>query len=260
VSANARAELARATLAALVAAILPTMTAAQARGCSAVSPAHQAVLVELYTSQGCSSCPPADRWLSQLDTRHPRDRVVPIALHVNYWDHIGWKDPFARDEFTSRQRALAAAGGSRTLYTPGVFVQGQEFPQWSGRVPFDDAIRTLAAAPAAVRITLNADLAGRVVSLNASAVALTSAREPRLYLALVASGLATNVRAGENRGEQLRNDRVVRTWTGPLPLAPGPMKWELPADSEAARYSIVGFVEAADGRVLQAVDLPLHGC
>lgn len=255
-----RVELARATLAAVIAAVVPTTTAAQARGCSAVSPAHQAVLVELYTSQGCSSCPPADRWLSQLDARHPRDRVVPIALHMNYWDHIGWKDPFARAEFTSRQRALAAAGGSHTLYTPGVFVQGREFTQWSGHAPFDDAIRTLAAAPAAVRITLNAELAGPVVTLNASAVALASARDPRLYLALVTSGLATNVRAGENRGEQLRNDRVVRTWSGPLPLAPGPMRWELPADGDTARYSIVGFVEAADGRVLQAVDLPLRRC
>jgi len=258
-SAEARAGLARATLAAVVAAVVPTTTA-QARGCNAVSPAHQAVLVELYTSQGFSSCPPADRWLSQLDARHPRDRIVPIALHVNYWDHIGWKDPFAHAKFTSRQRALAAAGGSRTIYTPGVFVQGREFPQWSGHVPFDDAIRTLAAAPAAVRITLNAELAGPVVTLNASAVALASARDPRLYLALVASGLATNVRAGENRGEQLRNDRVVRTWSGPLPLKPGPMKWELPADGDATRYSIVGFVQAADGRVLQAVDLPLRGC
>jgi hypothetical protein len=244
----------------VIAAVVPTTTAAQARGCSAVSPAHQTVLVELYTSQGCSSCPPADRWLSQLDARHPRERVVPIALHVNYWDHIGWKDPFARAEFTSRQRARAAAGGSRTLYTPGVFVQGREFPQWSGHVPFDDAIKTLAAARAVVRITLNAELAGPVVTLNASAVALASAPDPRLYLALVTSGLATNVRAGENRGEQLRNDRVVRTWSGPLPLAPGSMKWELPADGDVARYSIVGFVEAADGRVLQAVDLPLRGC
>ncbi|HQR56987.1 MAG TPA: DUF1223 domain-containing protein [Burkholderiaceae bacterium] len=255
-----RAQLSCVTLAAAVAAIAPTATTAQPRGCSAVSPAHQAVLVELYTSQGCSSCPPADRWLSGLDARRPRDRVVPIALHVNYWDHIGWKDPFARAEFTARQRELSAAGGSRTLYTPGVFVQGLEFPQWSASASFDDAIRALSAAPAAVRITLNAELAGTVVTVNAGAVALASARDPRLYLALVASGLATNVRAGENRGERLRNDRVVRAWSGPLPLTPGPMKWELPADGDAARYSIVGFVQVADGRVLQAVDLPLLGC
>ena len=258
--AKARAELAGTALAAMLAAVALTATAEQARGCSAASPAQQAVLVELYTSQGCSSCPPADRWLSQLSARHPRERVVPIALHVNYWDHIGWKDPFARAEFTARQRELAAVSGARTLYTPGVFVQGLEFPQWSGRAAFDDAIRMLSAAPAAVRITLNAELVGPVVTVNVSAIAPASARDPRLYLALVASGLATNVRAGENRGEQLRNDRVVRAWSGPLALAPGPMKWALPADGDAVRYSIVGFVETADRRVLQAVDLPLHGC
>lgn len=241
-------------MAAAASAAMPAQT------CKFTSPAHQVALVELYTSQGCSSCPPADRWLSQLDVRHPRDRVVPLSLHVNYWDHIGWTDPYARTEFTARQRALAAAGGSRTVYTPGVFVQGQEFPQWSGRASFDDAIRTLSATPAAVRITLNAELAGTIVTVNASAVALASARDPRLYLALVASGLVTHVRAGENRGEQLRNDRVVRAWSGPLPLRPDPVKWELPADADAARYSIVGFVQAADSRVLQAVDLPLRGC
>jgi hypothetical protein len=228
--------------------------------CSAVSPAHQVALIELYTSQGCSSCPPADRWLSQLAVRYSRDRVVPIALHVNYWDYIGWKDPYARGEFTARQRALAALSGGRTVYTPGVFVQGLEFPQWSGRASLDDAVRTVAATPSAVRISVSAAVTDAVVTVNANAVALSSAPEPRLYLALVESGLATNVRAGENRGETLRNDRVVRAWTGPLPLAPGPVQWTLPAQVDRGRTSIVGFAQGADGRVLQAVDLPLHGC
>ncbi len=186
------------------------------KSCSATSAARQAVLVELYTSQGCSSCPPADRWLTQLDAHYSRDRVVPIALHVNYWDYIGWKDPYARSEFTSRQRSLAATSGSRSVYTPGVFVQGQEFSQWSGRTAFDDAVRVVTTTPAAVRITLNAAATNADVQVNASAVALSSAREPRLYLALVESGLATSVRAGENRGETLHNDRVVRAWSGPL--------------------------------------------
>jgi hypothetical protein len=230
------------------------------RSCGAVSPAHQIALVELYTSQGCSSCPPADRWLTGLDARYPRDRVVPIALHVNYWDYIGWKDPYARSEFAARQRALATSNGSRTVYTPGVFVQGQEFPQWSGRAPFDDAVRALTASPAAIRITLKAEWTDLEVKVNAGAVALASAREPSLYLALVENGLATNVRAGENRGETLRNDRVVRAWSGPLALMPAPVSWPLPAQADRTRYSVVGFAQGADGRVLQAMDLPLRGC
>ncbi len=244
----------------LVAAAAAVPVADMPRACSSVSPAHQAALVELYTSQGCSSCPPADRWLTQLDARYPRDRVVPIALHVNYWDDIGWKDPYARSEFTARQRALAAANGSRTVYTPGVFVQGQELPQWSVRASFDNSVRAVTARPAAVRITLKAEWTDIAVKVDASAVALTSAREPRLYLALVESGLATNVRAGENRGETLRNDRVVRAWSGPLALMPAPVSWPLPAQADRTRYSIIGFAQDEDGRILQAVDLPLRGC
>ena len=118
--------------------------------CSAVSAAHQTALVELYTSQGCSSCPPADRWLSQLEQRYPRTQVVPIALHVSYWDYIGWKDPYARAEFNQRQRDLAAVNGSRSIYTPGVFLQARELPDWSKVERFDAAVRTVVPLVAAV--------------------------------------------------------------------------------------------------------------
>jgi hypothetical protein len=228
--------------------------------CTATSPAHQVALVELYTSQGCSSCPPADRWLGQLAARTPRNRVVPIALHVDYWDYIGWKDPYARSEFTARQRALAVANGSRTVYTPGVFIQSQEFPPWAQADRFDEAVRTITSAAAAVRITVAAALVAGEVQVEASAVALASAREPRLRLALVESGLATRVRAGENRGETLANDRVVRAWLGPLPLAPAPQRIPLPAGADPRRMALVVIVEDASGRVLQAIDLPLPGC
>lgn len=241
-------------IAAAAAAVVP------AGSCSATSPAHQVALVELFTSQGCSSCPPADRWLGQLAARAPRNRVVPIALHVDYWDYIGWKDPYARGEFTARQRALAAANGSRTVYTPGVFIQSQEFPPWAQADRFDEAVRTITSAPAAVRMTLSATIATGEVQVQTSAVAQASAREPRLRLALVESGLATRVRAGENRGEMLTNDRVVRAWVGPLALQPAPQRIPLPAGTDPRQLALVAIVEDASGRVLQALDLSLHGC
>ena len=108
----------------IAAAFAATMPAAQAAACQATSPKNTVALVELYTSQGCSSCPPADRWLSQLPSRIDSNRAVPLALHVGYWDYIGWKDPFAKREFNDRQSQLAALNGNRTRYTPGVFVQG----------------------------------------------------------------------------------------------------------------------------------------
>ena len=97
-----------------------------ASSCRVQSPAHRVALIELYTSQGCSSCPPADRWLSALPQRFRPTEAIPLALHVGYWDYIGWKDPYARPEFKLRQREWATANQSRTVYTPGVFVQGLE--------------------------------------------------------------------------------------------------------------------------------------
>jgi hypothetical protein len=229
--------------------------------CSAVSAAHQTALVELYTSQGCSSCPPADRWLSQLEQRYARTQVVPIALHVSYWDYIGWKDPYARAEFNMRQRDLAAANGSRTVYTPGVFLQTRELPDWSRATRFDAAVRAVVATPADARITLRARRAGDTVTVEPNAVALRSTRDPRLVLALVESGLSVAVKAGENRGETLRNDRVVRAWSEPLTLTPAPLQWTLPMSAER-RYAVVAFVQESgpNGRLLQAMDLPLSGC
>jgi hypothetical protein len=114
-----------------------------------------------HTSQGCSSCPPADRWLSRLAKEVPFDRAVPIALHVGYWDYIGWKDPFARREFNARQSRLAAANGSRNVYTPGVFVQGRE-TRWSQPSAFEAELRAVNRRPAAARIVLD-QVAARAV-------------------------------------------------------------------------------------------------
>src|SRR4029079_9042142 len=97
----------------------------QAGECKARSGAHTTALVELYTSEGCDSCPPADRWLAALASRgHGPDRLVPIALHVDYWDYIGWKDPYAKALFSSRQRKLAQVMRAKIVYTPQVLLQG----------------------------------------------------------------------------------------------------------------------------------------
>src|SRR3954447_25677509 len=87
---------------------------------TAVSPPHKVALLELYTSEGCSSCPPADRWLNQL--KLPRDQLIPLALHVDYWDSLGWPDPFAQRLFSERQERLG-----RNPYTPESVLDGREF-------------------------------------------------------------------------------------------------------------------------------------
>lgn len=231
--------------------------AAAAVACTVTSPAHTVALVELYTSQGCSSCPPADRWLSRLA---PSERIVPLALHVGYWDDIGWKDPFARREFDARQRWLANLNGNRTVYTPGVFVQGREMPRWHDARGFDAAVKAINAQPARARIELTARLDGDTVEAHAR-VSATEAAQPQVLLALVQSGNVTKVGAGENRGETLTNDHVVRQWSGPL--APGPaivQRWPAPA-VPAERLRVVALVQdAGRGRLLQSVALPLASC
>ena len=244
----------------LAVAILAAMPTAHATACQAASARNTVALVELYTSQGCSSCPPADRWLSQLSARVDASRAIGLALHVGYWDYIGWKDPFAKREFNDRQSQLAALNGNRTRYTPGVFVQGRE-TSWSSSAAFDAQLRAVNQRPAVATIRLdNIETRGGEVRVRAHAelVSPGSARNARMFVALVQNGISTRVTAGENRGETLANDRVTRAWSGPLAL--GTRSILLEAPSTAPRdLALVAFVEDDTG-VLQALQLPLATC
>src|SRR6185295_2099155 len=120
--------------------------------CTAQSGPGTAALVELYTSEGCSSCPPADRWLSTLSSA-PTSSVVPLALHVDYWDYIGWKDPYAKREFSLRQRKLSVLQRMALVYTPQVMLQGADFRQWGSKA-FDREIARINAQPPRARIRL----------------------------------------------------------------------------------------------------------
>ena len=105
----------------------PPLFAAPTAACRAESGTRAPLVVELYTSEGCSSCPPADRWLSTLKGRPD---VLALAFHVNYWDHLGWPDRFASPEMTARQRDSARLAGIRSVSTPQVVVQGRDWTAW----------------------------------------------------------------------------------------------------------------------------------
>lgn len=226
--------------------------------CSVQSASQPPAVVELFTSQGCSSCPPADQWLGTLNSRYG-ERVIALSLHVGYWDYIGWKDPFARREFSERQRELAAANGSG-VYTPGIFVQGREARDWPDARRFDAVVKAAQQASSGARLSVS------VQSLSPSAVVVAAVGdgppEARLWLALVQDASSTAVRAGENRGETLRNHHVVRAWRGPFPVAGAVQSLGFPATGEAqpAGWSVVALVERSNGATLQAVRLPLSRC
>jgi hypothetical protein len=244
--------------------VLATVNPAQARQCSAQSRPHTAALVELYTSEGCDSCPPADRWLRTLGARgFAPDRVVPLSLHVNYWDYIGWKDPYAQQRFADRQRRLAQVLRARVVYTPQVLVQGQDFRRWYA-ADFDQAVARINARPARASIQLGLE-SGRRDTLLASVKAelLDPAQEAdaALYLASYENKLVSSVAAGENRGRRLEHDYVVFEWVGPIAFSSGRLaeRRVLPLLPNAvpAHSGVAAFVQKRrTAEVLQALMLP----
>jgi len=250
--------------AAALAALAATVPAQAAR-CSAKSSPRTAALVELYTSEGCSSCPPADRWLSTLRHRaRARGDIVPLALHVGYWDYIGWKDPYAKPEFAARQTRIAALQHESFVYTPQVILQGRDFRGW-GSGAFERSVTKINAQPAKAAISLSIEqLRQGVLKVEASARLL--GRGPRdavgLYLAAYQSRLVSRVDAGENQGRTLEHDFVVRNWVGPLEFGPEGQLREarrlsLPPGATAGNSGVAAFVQdRATAEVLQALLLP----
>ena len=226
--------------------------------CDVRSGPKTAALVELYTSEGCSSCPPADQQLSRLrQTLDPAALVVPLALHVGYWDYIGWKDPYAQGSFAERQSWLVHAKRQKVVYTPQFFVGGSELRSWRGAL--GDRVRQLKAVPAAADIRLRANIdANGTLALEAEATARNGVEPAALYLALAESGLVSTVTRGENSGATLAHDHVVREWIGPVRLKDGAARLErniaLPAVWKRARLELVAFVQGErSGDVLQAL-------
>lgn len=225
--------------------------------CVSESGPNTAALVELYTSEGCSSCPPAERWLGTLPERYPGTAVVPLALHVDYWDYIGWKDPYAKREFALRQRKLSQLQRMALVYTPQVMLQGRDFRRW-GTQAFDEAVGRINSQPAKARLKLSLlRVDERALEVEVTAELAPPAGDVALYLASYQSRLQSKVTAGENRGRILTHDHVVLEWLGPLevenrrverrtlPLLPG---------AAAANSGAAAFVqERRTGAVLQAL-------
>ena len=224
--------------------------ASPAGACRVRSPDHQVPLVELYTSEGCSSCPPADRWLSGLKGSA---NVLSAAFHVDYWDRLGWPDRFASARHTERQAAQIRASGARFAYTPQVLVNGRDWRGWP--------VMPLGVQPARVRVQLE-----RLDSMSVQARVSTEPGAPSrlgLWWALLEDGHVTAVASGENRGESLRHDHVVRryetlpNWPAREGAAPTVMRWSAPQNGEAGRKArlLVVVTDAATGAPLQATQL-----
>jgi hypothetical protein len=178
-------------------------TAFSMENCSAKSAPQLVPVVELYTSEGCSSCPPADEWLSTLKAAHKEGKVVAQAFHVNYWDYIGWKDRFAAPAYTQRQRELSARTNLNSIYTPqvaknGITVRG-----------YDEKSILASNTPAQASIELQQTEANRFEAKIAPA---QSGAAWSAYFTVTEHEHLSRVTSGENKGETLKHDFVVRQY------------------------------------------------
>ncbi len=243
----------------LAAATLCSLPAISLAECRAASPQQTVALIELYTSEGCSSCPPADRWLSHLKSRP--ESAVALSFHVDYWDRLGWKDRFADASFTARQYEQMRRQSAEFVYTPQVLVQGRD-SRW-GTGAEVAAIAAINAKPARAQIELAANpLADKAtIDVHVTVPDMRLRTNARIAVALVQDGLVSNVKAGENAGERLEHDHVVRQWRGGLLLnATGELRDRLTfvLPQEQSPLSIVAFAEdAMSGDVLQVLALPM---
>jgi hypothetical protein len=239
---------------------------AGAAPCAADSGPQRVALLELYTSEGCDSCPPADRWFSELQGRgyHPA-RVVALAFHVDYWNYLGWTDPFSRTQYSERQKAASARNRARVVYTPQLLLNGGDYRRPTLFDDLGDRLGTLNRNDAKARISLqlHAEDRSSLQVTGTATIAETAARDAvQAWLALYENNLSNQVTRGENRGRHLRHDFVVRDLAGPFPLdARGEARWNrrfnLDPGWKTSELHVAAFVQSErNGDVLQALATP----
>lgn len=180
---------------------------------------QQNAVIELYTSEGCSSCPPAERWLSSYKT-HPNlfTRIIPMAFHVDYWNYLGWEDRFADPAFSDRQRRMKRQGLLQGVYTPGVLVSSQEWRTWRAASHPLPAVKKEVGI-LSVKVDLKTDKPNLLVQFSKKGAY-------RVHLALLGMGLNSQVTSGENNRRTLEHDFVVihhqvsNTWRLKMPNIP----------------------------------------
>jgi len=219
------------------------------------APAPVPVVAELFTSEGCSSCPPADALLMRLLAEQPVEgvEVIGVSEHVDYWNGLGWRDPFSSSRFSERQREYARARSWSSIYTPQMVVDGRLQALGSNPTGVRQALLEAAKAPhASVAVSATRSEDGRFASVRISVRDLPDGARSggiRLVLAIVQDGLATDVTRGENARKYLRHDAVARVLDSVAVLdhdaVDGELATELALDSEWARghLRLVAFLQ-----------------
>jgi len=232
---------------------------AVAATCSAESGKSRVALLELYTSEGCDSCPPTDQWFNALPQRgYTPQQVLALAFHVDYWNYLGWKDPYAQARFSARQRDASRRNRARVVYTPQLLLDGADYRR---SLLGDDLGRRIAAGKApGAQISMTVETGGAQPRLRARISSAGNAAEA--FIAIYENNLVSEVAAGENRGKRLHHDFVVRDLYGPFTLtaaAPLLISQDIRTGREwktADLHAAVFVQDTATGAALQALSLP----
>lgn len=199
-------------------------------------------LLELYTSEGCSSCPPADELLGKIQNEYKDKNVYVLAYHVDYWDKQGWKDIFSNADFTKRQYDYAQFLGKEPIYTPQVIINGKTDYIGSQETSLRNGIKLALSKPAAVDLSLETKQQNDKLSLNYSING--TFKNSHLLIAVVQKSAKSNVKRGENAHRVLSHYQIVqRLQTIDLKVAKGNSTITLPKNFNTQDFEIIGFVQ-----------------
>ena len=195
-----------------------------------IRPAHAdpRAVVELFTSQGCSSCPPADKIVGEL-ARDPN--VIALSMPIDYWDYLGWKDTLADSRFSARQKAYSHSRGDRDVYTPQMIVNGSAQVIGSDRAAIESAIKTTGKSDGVMSVPVTMTLSGKQINVSVEAGKAPAAGRGEVWLCSVTRSVPISIGRGENRGQQLTYYNVVRSlvkvgdWNG------GAGSWTIPLET-----------------------------
>ncbi len=245
----------------LAAGLITTGSVVAAGRCEVRSGGQIMPLIELYTSEGCSSCPPADRWLSGK-LRSGEFEANWLAFHVDYWDELGWPDRFASPQHTERQRQRVNALGQSTVYTPQVMIGSQVQTTWRAAPMVARALNAeRGVARAALALQLDHDGNGPHQQMRLGAIRIgQGVASVQVWLAQTVDGVKTAVRAGENSGTILNHDRVVTKLWGPWTLGAAPLAKVIDIDPGQGAWGVTAFVQSTNGKVLQSLRLASTDC
>jgi hypothetical protein len=233
-------------LPALIVSILILMDSA--REPRSVATYEPIAVLELFTSQGCSSCPPADRLLNEIITEAAakKQQVYGLSFHVDYWDRLGWKDPYSNRQFSNRQRQYARQFASKGIYTPQDVLNGQQEFVGSNRQKLQTLLTESLRKPATVAVSLS--LSTQKPDALTIAYRLKGGFEDTvLNVALVSKSTETTVIRGENAGRRLVHNNVVRTLQTVPAAASGRITLSIPADFDQTKGAIIAYVQSRQG-------------